>query len=224
MKIIVAIAKNEPKIEEWILYHLNQGFDYIYIYDNGDDSGFRQYESMYPVTIMSWPGVAQQMNAYNHALRNLSFDWAAFIDCDEYIVCPMGLDKFLEGRNEAIAMPWRIFGNKQSAGNLVTERFRHWDYDPNRHVKTIVKDSCGVTFTNPHYINNAKMETPAGNKHLGPFISAGENIDLIWINHYYYQDEEHWNNKIARGRADTGTKRKESWKDGDKFNTYEEIF
>jgi hypothetical protein len=213
MKIIVCIAKNEPHIQEWIDYHLQLGFDRIYIYAND-----WSYVSGNPsVFVMAWPGKKEQMNAYNHALRNIRFDWAAFIDCDEYIVCPEGLDNFLKHQDYSIAMPWVIMGNRESEGSTVTERFQHWDYDPNGHVKTFVRNPTNGMFTNPHYINDY-MVTPRGHKHRGPFTP--EKPGRLFIRHYYYQDKDYWETKIQRGRADTGTTRDERWERGEDFNTY----
>ena len=40
---VVAIVKNEAKfIEEWVLFHLNQGVEKIIIYDNGSTDDIRR--------------------------------------------------------------------------------------------------------------------------------------------------------------------------------------
>lgn len=214
-KIIVCIAKDEPNIKEWINHHLSIGFDRIVIYTND----WLYSTSIDNVFVIQWPGKAQQMNCYNHALRTQTFDWAAFIDCDEYIICPQGLDNFLADKNGSFVMPWKIYGNRESAGNTVMERFKNWDYDPMGHVKIMVHKFFGsYAFDNPHFISRLPTYTPHGSIHRGPFTK--ELPDRIWINHYYYQDEDYWNRKIARGRADTGTQRKEKWEDGNKFNTH----
>src|SRR6478735_1452041 len=108
MKVIVCIAKDEPEIDDWIDYHLSIGFDHVYFYANDWHFTNRHRPS---VTVFSWPGRAAQLSAYNHAIVNIDFDWAAFIDCDEYIICPEGLDNFLSGRTASVAVPWKIYGN-----------------------------------------------------------------------------------------------------------------
>jgi hypothetical protein len=218
MKAIVCIAKDEPTIDEWIEYHLNLGFTHIYIYAN--DWKYECYNPYhYPfVTVIDWPGKVKQLAAYNHFLKNYLFEWAAFIDVDEYIVVPAGLDKLLQG-NKAIALPWRIYGNKESEGRTVVERFRHWAPDPNRHVKIICPFGTYGSFNNPHFWTGP-MVTPDGAIHQGPFTK--NDRQAAWIRHYYYQDKQHWERKIARGRADMLKGRTENWQDGFKFNVYEE--
>jgi hypothetical protein len=219
MKIVVCIAKDEPHINEWIDYHLALGFDRIVIYAND-----WIFSSANPnVHVMQWSGVAQQFNCYNHALRTQIFDWAAFIDCDEYITCREGLNKFLHNRSQSVAMPWRIYGNREQQGATVVERFRWWAYDSEGHVKTLVKHTADLRvqfFDNPHFLRGAQTQTPDKSSHRGPFTK--ELPDKLYIRHYYYQDEAYWNKKIARGRADNGAKRTEKWQDGYKFNQFYE--
>jgi hypothetical protein len=130
----------------------------------------------------------------------------------------MGLDKLLVG-NVAIALPWHMMGNKESEGKTVVERFRHWGYDPQGHVKLIVPSGVFGYFNNPHYWTGSMINT-YGDRHSSPFTNKREG--KAWINHYYYQDKEYFAMKLARGRADTGTLRTgEDWNDGLKFNVYE---
>lgn len=219
-KIIVCIAKDEPKISEWIDYHLDMGFDRIVVYANDWEHNFNYHPA---VDVIEWYGKAQQMNCYNHALRNQQFDWAAFIDCDEYLVCNDGtLEEFLSKQQHSVVAPWRIYGNRKSEGTTVVERFRHWDHDPAGHVKVIVKKSVALQtlmFNNPHFLRGDVMVTANGNRHIGPFTKERES-NRLYIKHYYYQDREHWDNKMARGRADIGTQRNEKWEDGFIYNTY----
>jgi hypothetical protein len=89
------------------------------------------------------------------------------------------------------------------------------------HVKVIVKHSPDVRaawFDNPHFIRGLVTRTPEGCPQRGPFTK--EKPGRLFIKHFYYQDEAYWWLKIARGRADNGTHRKENWSDGEKFNTY----
>ncbi len=222
MKVIVCIAKNEPNILDWIKYHIALGFDHIHVYAN--DWSFPEIPSIFHacVSVYNWPGKAQQLNAYNNALRNIGyFDYCAFIDVDEYIVCPEGLDNFLKDKNHTIAMPWIMMGNKESEGKTVFDRFKHWDYDPNGHVKMLIKGNAHpVTFVNPHFVSGTPMFSPNGANHSGPFTK--EKPDRIYIKHFYWQDKAWFNAKMERGRVDTGQKRQgEKWEDGDKFNTYD---
>ncbi len=221
MKIIVCVANDENEIEAWVAYHLALGFDRVIVYANEWACPDILNKLNSAVTVISWPGKAQQMNCYNHALRTQAFDWAAFIDCDEYLCCPEGLDKFLSNRKQSVAVPWVIYGNRESPGENVLQRFRHWDYDSSGHVKVIVKNTPALrvlAFDNPHYLRGDKCQTPNGCNHNSPFTK--ELPHLIYIKHFYYQDFKYWEKKIARGRADNGATRNELWSDGYKFNKY----
>ena len=99
----VVIAKNESDyIAEWVAYHLVQGVERIYLYDNDStdtmreclqpyiDTGFVVYHQIH--------GNKQQGNAYTHALHHYGKDckYMAFIDCDEFLTpCHEG-DKVID--------------------------------------------------------------------------------------------------------------------------------
>ncbi len=219
MKVVVTIAKNEPSIADWVTYHLNLGFDKIYVYAN--DWDIRNYLDKRMI-IVNWPGKAQQLNAYNHALRTIEhFTWAAFIDVDEYLVCPEGLDNFLKDKETTIAVPWIMMGNRESEGKTVFERFKHWDYDPNGHVKMLIRNTGdAITFVNPHFVAGTVMLSPNGERHQGPFTK--EKPSRIYIKHFYWQDRAWFESKMLRGRTDTGQLRQgEKWEDGNNSNTYD---
>ena len=76
---------------EWIKYHRHIGFDDIFIYMNNVDKQTRnnlENHKLGYVHLIDWPGEVQQLNAYNDFIKNKSkeYDWALFIDVDEYFV------------------------------------------------------------------------------------------------------------------------------------------
>ena len=85
------MADEGPYIQEWIRWHLEQGAEHFYIYDN--DRAELDYESffspeLYPfVTVVPWKGVKKifnitpQRRAYNHCTRNYARDcqWLAVV-------------------------------------------------------------------------------------------------------------------------------------------------
>lgn len=84
---LVCIAKDEDHyIAEWIKYHTKLGFDEIFVYEN--DWRFHGDAGKCRVTFTPLDGKVMQLKAYNMFLRHFgnSFDWAAFIDVDEFIV------------------------------------------------------------------------------------------------------------------------------------------
>lgn len=124
---IVAIAKNEEDyIKEWVAFHKVMGFDKIILYDN--DSTDNMVEEIRPfieegyVIYNEIHGTAQQLNAYNDALKKYTklFKYLAFIDCDEFLfpVDPhetvlsviektMNLDRCAGG----VCVNWAMFGS-----------------------------------------------------------------------------------------------------------------
>ena len=71
---IVCIAKyEEDYIEEWIRYHLLQGVDRIYVYDNESPDNMKQVLAPYirsgKVVYNFIPGRGKQLEAYNDAIQ-----------------------------------------------------------------------------------------------------------------------------------------------------------
>ena len=68
---ICAIFKNEARyLEEWIKFHRGVGVSHFFLYDNEstDDplTVLRPWIEMGLVTLVAWPGRAQQVRAYMH--------------------------------------------------------------------------------------------------------------------------------------------------------------
>ena len=91
---ICAIAKNENNyIKEWCDYHLELGFDKIYVFDNNDNNGERISDAVSCDSVVidnRFRGKNDRMHqgdAYISFYREKSkyYDWVAFIDIDEFI-------------------------------------------------------------------------------------------------------------------------------------------
>lgn len=119
---VCAIAKNEGQyFKEWLDWHMAQGVDKFYIYDNSseDDTAtvLKPYVDKGIVEYINWPGVAMQLPAYDDCLERHRFDsrWIAFIDLDEFIV-PVKygtLREFLQDAEQysAVEINWLIYGS-----------------------------------------------------------------------------------------------------------------
>lgn len=165
---IAAILKDEAEyIEEWICFHLNQGVEHFYLYDNESKDDIKlklkNYIDKGIVTYVYWPGLAQQYPAYRNAIENFKNEvrYLCFIDIDEFIFqkCDgKGLpevisdiqNEYMKNRNKeiekkfaAVGINWLIFGTnfkKEKENGLVIERFLRCDDDKlggNAHIKTI---------------------------------------------------------------------------------------
>ena len=215
--VVCAIALNEePYIDEWIQYNLFLGFNHIYIYDNSDDNSLKGKKSD-RVTIIHFPGKTKQLEAYS--IFTLQYKnkhkWAAFIDCDEFIVLKKHntiIDFLNEYDNcESVALNWKMFGTsneKEYKGEPVTSRFKYCSSIVNKHIKSIVKISSIDTFANPHNVNLLKGNNYDTNRNIifGPFNNLGDDT-IACIHHYYTKSEEEFRKKIERGRADIIKKR-----------------
>ena len=125
---LVCIAKNEDKyIDEWLDYHLKLGFDQIYVFQNSwrypSDGKYRGNSDVhwYP-----FDGEVMQLKAYNNWIETYSedYDWAAFIDVDEFIVPRNGANfkQWLKAHDWApiIALNWRLMGDNGLSGKEQT--------------------------------------------------------------------------------------------------------
>lgn len=133
--IIAAIAKYEnPYIEEWIQYHLDIGFDKIYIFDDNPE-GYPDIRDL-PVVrehlcrrvfLVKSTKKEQYMHLpfYNTFYNTHKFSWCFFIDIDEFIDLNgfksikdfVFQDRFLQA--EAILLPWKFYGDN---GNIHYEK------------------------------------------------------------------------------------------------------
>ena len=143
--IIAAIAKYENDyLEEWVSYHLNLGFDKIYIYDDNPDN--------YP-PISELPVIKKNrcrkvfiikggkdkseyphLPFYNSFYHTHHFRWCFFIDVDEFITIPLNfrnIKDFLEQQHfentDVIMFPWKYYGcnnNIKKTDKEVLKRFK----------------------------------------------------------------------------------------------------
>lgn len=117
---ICGIFKNEaPYMKEWIEYHLLQGFEHFYLYNNNSDDNYQEILEPYIkkgiVTFMDWPKVPGQTDAYIYWYEHYRHEtnWVAFLDFDEFF-CPRyenstvaWLDK--HSKYPLILIYWRFF-------------------------------------------------------------------------------------------------------------------
>ena len=229
------IVKNEMRyLREFVEYHLGLGFDQIVIGDNNDVDGERydgllaDFISEDKVKIINLRGLqGVQKIFYNAIKEHVKYEWAAFIDTDEFItfsdlgkkIFGNNIKNFLTSRSYVTAykLNWRIYGDN---GHIlyedkpVLERFPepldekvtfHYNFPENYHVKSILHWSEPVHFTNnPHGVNECEhYYTPLGYPvHGGPF---NENIEyeILYVRHYYTKSLQEWcENKLGRSYAD----------------------
>lgn len=217
---ICAIAKNEgPYFEEWIEWHRSLGVEKFYIYDNESTDNTKEILAPYVATGLVeytfWPGMKQQLPAYDHCLEKHRLDarWIAVIDLDEFIkpVKDKSIPEFLKRFEDfsAVEINWLVYGSggaktKESGG--VMQRFKKHsrpDEWANRHVKSIVNPRRVFSFIGCHEVAriNGKTADSHGNVVEKHFRDREPQQDVIRVNHYAVKSYEEFLQKRARGRA-----------------------
>ena len=215
---IVSCAKNEDRtIQEWINYHIKLGIDRIFIYQNDWTCNLQHHK----LTKLRCDGKNIQPKAINDWIESrysYEFDYAAFIDCDEFIVLHKhkNISDFLSEFNPVIGISinWCMFG---SGGQLtpypnpesLIKRFTYRNKNSNTHVKTILnlKSKCSMATT--HVPNKPTIDTNLKTI-IAPYNPNGP-IDVAQINHYLFKSKQEWNERIYRGVAGSTFRPIDQW-------------
>ena len=229
--VICAIAKNENLyINDWVNWHINLGFDKIYLYDNNNlDTEYigNFIEQKDKVKIIDVRGISNrniQIESYNNFYNTYKFDWCAFIDIDEFIVFnkwknvqEFVTDPIFKNTN-VIKLNWHLFGDDNKINRdltipiykSITKRLiGHKDEMMGKQflrggLKNIYINSCHYCKINgkvpKQLMVNGKETTAWGN---GFKEDTGlENHEEAYINHYRTKTlSEFINQKMGRGWA-----------------------
>lgn len=217
---VCAIAKNEgPYFKEWIEWHLKQGVEKFYIYDNESNDETKDVLAPYVesgvVEYNYFPGRKRQLAAYDDCIERHRLDarWIAVIDLDEFIV-PVkdkSIPDFLS-RMEGFAsveINWLCYGSggakKKSEGDVM-QRFRKHalaDHPLNCWVKSIIDPRQVCTMTGCHEAAriSGSPADPQGRVITKHFRNRASQHDVIKINHYAVKSFEEFLGKRARGRS-----------------------
>ncbi|MFA4053033.1 glycosyltransferase family 92 protein [Duncaniella muris] len=222
---VCAIAKDEgPYFKEWLDWHISQGVEKFYIYDNESTDCTREVLRPYiesgVVEYCYYPGYRRQIAAYDDCMDRHRFDtrWLAFIDLDEFIVpiADSSIPEFLKRFEDspAVEINWLIYGSggaEKKSTDPVMQRFRHHSlpgHRLNRHVKSIVDPRRVFVMTGCH--EAARIDGIAADSHGDPitrnFREREPQQDVIRVNHYAVRSKEEFIEKQNRGRA-SGTQR-----------------
>jgi hypothetical protein len=209
---VIAIMKNETTyIKEWIDFHLAEGVAHFFLYDN--DSSDEPRATLEPyiatniATLIKWnnfaEGLSVQNLAYAHAITNfaLEFEWAAFIDVDEFLfgdeyrTVAEGLDLF--DNYNALRIKRYTFGpsghvTRPDAPVIQSYTLRIPDGSADSSVKSIIR---------PRYMTSALTHAPTviGNEFSYVKNSGGSNMPDLRINHYYTKSIAEFEAKFSRG-------------------------
>lgn len=217
---VCAIAKDEgPYFAEWLDWHISQGVEKFYVYDNGSTDCTRRALAPYVergiVDLIDWPGHRMQIAAYDDCLERHRYDtrWLAFIDLDEFIV-PIkdkSITHFLHRMEHfsAVEINWLIYGSsgqKEKLPGTMMQRFRRHslpDHILNRHVKSIIDPRRVYCMIGCH--EAARITGKAADEQGRPlkksFRDRVPQQQIIRVNHYATRSLAEFAEKQARGRA-----------------------
>ena len=213
---ICAIAKDEHStIEQWLRYHFSIGFEHATIFDNNSETPLKkllaEFIAQNLVSVIDFPtNQSQQLTAYFSYLKDLNNQshWTAFIDIDEYIVTKNTPDirNFLEQYEDfsGVAAHWIIFGSNGLITRPNIPIFKAYQkyLRKSETIKTILKPKNTKRPISPHhfeYENEHFCVNEDGVPVFGPF--SYHTSSYIQINHYYYQSQYDFIQKIERGFA-----------------------
>ena len=212
---LCCIIKDEPNLEEFIVYHYVIGFQHFYIYDNSSAIPIKERLNNEffkdKCTIIDYPGKQKQVLSYQHCIRNYGHltRWLAFIDGDEYILPKQDknivdfLNRFKN--RDSISINWVMFGTNghvETPKGYMISNFTACDKEQNHYVKSIVNPSKIYDLTDPHY---CRMNNPdncidsTGNIIKNISINNNRTIDVIQINHYFFRSLEQYRTRKIRG-------------------------
>ena len=209
-------------IREWTTYHLNLGFDKIYIYDNNDIDGERfeneisDLISTGKVEIINYRGKkCCQETAYHdcYLKNNKNYDWIAVFDIDEFLTLKQhsNVKEFLSDHRfdnfQVLHLNWMCYGDNgmlDSDGRGCIERFvkplpfdirRFKDFPENNHIKSIVRG--GLHHINWRYVTHTpwcfyRCCNAAGEECNVRSPYNPYNFDVAYFRHYYTKTIGEW--------------------------------
>ncbi|MFV0291840.1 MAG: glycosyltransferase family 2 protein [Paracoccus sp. (in: a-proteobacteria)] len=246
--LVVSTMRDEgPFILEWIAHYLHLGATHFLIFTN---DCFDQTEEI--LTLLAKEGLVTHINndapgkqtphwrALNMASRHTlarTHDWILVADADEFANIHVGNGRFpdlldhINGEFDAIAMPWRLFGN---SGRLVfedlpvTEQFTHCARPgycgviASLYFKTMVRAGTNYQKLGVHrpknlrdgpflkWVDGSGQPLPASfaedDKLLRLPAGISSSVPLIELNHYSLKAAESFVLKSNRGLAASSRK------------------
>ena len=222
---IVACVKNEaPYLIEWIEYHLYQGVDHFYIYDDGSTDNSREIVENYIKSgIVDWfnsnvKGKWRQIEIYKNCIKKFKNDskFMLIIDVDEFIYpvssALVDITRKLEEYNASqLSIPWVIYGSGNQyhmTDEYVISRFTKHQKGVFPLCKSIVNPRR-VMCAHVHscIVTGITVDENLKELRLNQFPRSG---NLVRINHYPLKSREEFEKKKRRGNV-TDTKNSDDY-------------
>jgi len=233
---IASIQRNRSKwIVEWLAFHMVVGFEQFYLYAHKTNDGMTEkllkLARRYDIKVHLLDDQAQpQLLAYQHAVNSYAqeVDWLAFLDGDEFLLPAQGLHvgpalaPFEACNLSALAVYWQCYGSnghvKDPEGLCLQEYPRHSgpDFQPNRHVKTILRGGQAAQVRGAHLFQTSlgtfdELRRPITHGYMRELAPSQQYLRL---NHYAVQSFDFFRQvKQSIGAADGNPQliRPDSW-------------
>lgn len=221
MKYYLSIAsgiRNEVlNLKEWLDYHLKNGVEHFYLYDNMSIDNpleiLQEYIDKGIVTYGKFNDNLQDGFSYMTERIKEHQDeshWIGYIDVDEFLVPTSNLSiiEILKEFEEfgGLGVNWVIYGSSghiQRPEGKVTENYlrrSELDFGANLHIKSIVNPRRIERMKHSHYFNYKDgyfCVNESKEKIKGPFTKK-HSSNLIRLHHYYCKSREDYEMKKTR--------------------------
>lgn len=207
---IHTIAKNENRyLPEWLEHHRKIGVDHFFIYDNNTKDGEVIDDSADDITVVkTWRDVCFGgiehiiMQDFYYSDYTKEYDWVAFIDVDEFIMCDdikACLDDVVDENIGSIVLPPVNYG---CAGEIhyrdepVMKRFKYANAKRVQWAKCIVRTKGLININSPyiqHWLSlvDKKICLIDGTEVPKTLTNVKDApIDKIHIDHYFIKSIE----------------------------------
>lgn len=240
---ISSIVRNESLyLREWVEFHIKQGIDHFYLYDNSlpGEPNQRQVVDDYDryITWHDLPGTAKQRDACDHTIANYRHDTTlcAFIDVDEFLFSPLdatfknAITPFFSDNNiVGVAVHWLLFGSsghEKYVAKPVTSRFTHRSKTVNPHVKSVMRLQDTVCMGSNVHTFRARGYVIDEMYKIQPEEYALDETGTAYIlavAHYVTKSREECELRRSKPRADTGEMRSSDFFDAHNCNDVEDL-
>lgn len=223
------LIKDEGRyLPEWLAWHVGQGIEHFYIYDNGSAMPVEEFipeEYRELVTVVDFPPprVSTQTEAYADCLARFRKEtvWMAFLDTDEFLRVVDGrtIQAFMADYPEADAVlaKWVVYnanGQMEDTGGPVRERFTQTCEYPAEQpqCKSIVR-AGRVAAMGAHGPIATQFSLMVVNENHQRVRQGGGELpgEKILVDHYFTRSYAEWKEKMARGSCDPHYARTEDW-------------
>lgn len=228
---LCTIGKKENKyVREFVGHYKRLGVDKIFIYDNNDinDESFENVISDYIkskyVELINYRGIdkAQKLSMNDCYNKNyLKYKWFIFYDMDEFLYLKnyTNIKSFLSENKFKKCKKIRLNLVYQTDNNFIfyqneslLKRFPNFNHNIKTYiVKSILRGNIsGIKIYQVHYLNKKIIGCNGFGNIVNQTNSVADIIDLnyFYIKHYAFKSTEEFINKILRGDAIRGFKKK----------------